>query len=123
MPIDIANQLIELAIFLTERTKELFSIGIPEPKKNKELSEATKWILEKVSCRTRNHKPQVNWKYKGISQLKSSANYFNPKEHFHLNKSGRSNLHHLIKQKIMYKDYYVMFYKSDHSKVFECKQS
>ena len=35
-PIDIANQLIELANFLTERTKEVYLIGIPERNENKQ---------------------------------------------------------------------------------------
>ena len=61
-PIDIPNQLIELANFLTERTNELFLIGIPERNKNKEQFAAVNKILEKVSQRTRRHKPNVNWK-------------------------------------------------------------
>ena len=122
-PIDIANQLIELANFLTERTKEVYLIGIPERNENKQRSAAVNEILEKVSHRTRSHKPSVNWKYRGISQHISGAKYFNPKDHLHLNECGRSNLHHLIKQKILYKDYNLMLNNSGHSKIYECKRN
>ena len=66
-PIDITNQLIELANFLTEGTKELFLIGIPDRIENKERSAAVNDVLAKVSHRICSHKPQVNWKYRGIS--------------------------------------------------------
>ena len=101
-PIDIANQLIELAKFLTEQSEEVYLIGIPERSENKQRSVAVIKILEKMSHRNFSHKPSVNCKYRGISQHISGAKYFNPKDHLHLNESGRSNLHHLIKQKILY---------------------
>ena len=97
-PIDIANQLIEFANFLTERTKEVYLIGIQERNENKQRSAAVNEILQKVSQRNCSHKSSVNWKHRGISQHISGAKYFNPKDHLHLNESGRSNLHHLIKQ-------------------------
>ena len=56
-PIDIANQLIELANFLTERNKKVYLIGIPEGNENKLRSAAVNEILEKVSHRNRSHKP------------------------------------------------------------------
>ena len=108
-PTDIANQLIELAIYL---------LGIPERNENKQRSAAVNKILEKVSRRNRSHKPSVNRKYKGISQHISGAKYCNPNDHLHLIESGRSNLHHFIKQKIMYKDYNVTLKKSGHSKIY-----
>ena len=119
-PIDIANQMIELANFLTERTKEVYLIGIPEGNENKHQSAAVNEILEKVSHRNCSHKPSVNWKNRGISQHVSGAKYFNPKDHLHFNESGRSNLHHLIKQEILYKDYNVTLNNSGQSKIYEC---
>ena len=122
-PIDIANQLTELANFLTEQTKEVYLIGIPERNENKQRSAAVNEILEKVSHRNRSHKPSVTWIYRGISQHISGAKYFNPKDHFHLNESCRSNLHQLIKQKILYKDYNVTLINIGHSKIYECKRN
>ena len=74
-PIDIANQLIELANFLTERIKEVYLIGIPERNENKQQSAAVNKILEKLSHRNRSHKPSVSWNYRGISQQISGAEY------------------------------------------------
>ena len=56
-PIDIANQLIELANFLTERTKEVYLIRIPARNENKQRPAAVNEILDKVSNRARSHKP------------------------------------------------------------------
>ena len=50
-PIDTASQLIELANFSTERTTELFLMGIPERSENKERSAALNEIHEKVSAK------------------------------------------------------------------------
>ena len=73
-PIDIANQLIEFANFLNERTKEVYLIGIPERNENKQRSAAVNEILVKVSHRSRIHKPSVNWKYRESVSIYQALN-------------------------------------------------
>ena len=100
----IANELIELANFLSERAKQVFVLGIPERDRNKERVEEVNKILEKLAKRVPRITPKVAWKFRSVSTYISGLRYYE-KDKIHLNSDGLNNLKNCIKERILYKKY------------------
>ena len=116
----IANEIIALANFLSDKAKHVFVLGIPERDQNKERVEEVNKILDKLAFRVPKTNPKVAWKFRSVSTFISGLRYYE-KDKIHLNSDGLNNLKNCIKERILYKKYRKELHSKGHTSEIYCQ--
>ena len=115
----VANDIIEVANFLSERARKVFVLGIPEHDENKPSSKAVADVMEDTAARKHREKPQVAWKFRSLSTYVSGQRYFR-KYKIHPKDDGLNNIKNLIKEKVMCKQYKRELHLAGNTQVNSC---
>ena len=118
----VANDVIEIANFLSERARKLLVLGIPERDENKPSSKAVPDIMEDTAARKHREKPQVAWKFRSVSTYVSGQRYFR-KDKIHPNDDYLNNIKNLIKEKVLCKQYKCELQLAGNTQVITCNMN
>ena len=108
---EIANELKTLADILSDRTEEVYVIGIPERYKKPQCAKSVNDLLSGIN---RN----AHWKCRSVSKYLWSIHIL--EDGVHLSSDGLKNLKKLFKEKMLYKSYNVDKDNEGPKSVFSC---
>ena len=115
----VADDIVDLENFLSERASNVFVIGVPERDENKTRSKSGNDLLLAKAERKSNKKVEVKWIFRNVANFITGNRYFT-NDHYHLNEDGLNNLKNLIKRKILYKKYSKHLNDNGHLTEQEC---